>query len=91
MKTTQIESFLKLDRTTRYNMILNLLKQYNEGFTAREMAIMLFEIPDRNLVAPRLTELEKKGLVKVSGGRYDPITERTVSVYVLGGGENESN
>jgi hypothetical protein len=38
-----------------------------------------------------LTELEKKGKVKVTGTRYDPITNRNVSVYVLGGEENESN
>lgn len=90
MKTTQIESLKQLDKAKRYAMIIDLLKQYKDGFTAREMALM-FGIQERNYVAPRLTELEKKGIVKVSGGRYDPLTDRTVSVYVLGGGENESN
>lgn len=88
MKRTQTESLQKLDKVKRYNMILELLKQYKDGFTAREMALM-FNTQERNYVAPRLTELEQKGLVKVSGGRYDPLTDRTVSVYVLGGKKGE--
>lgn len=84
MKTTQIESLKQLDKMKRYAMIIELLSQYEDGFTSREIKEMLgFE--DVNAVRPRLTELEKKGLVKVSGERYDPMTERTVSIYVLGG------
>lgn len=84
MKTTQIESLKQLEKAKRYAMILDLLSQYEDGFTSREIKEML-GFDDVNAVRPRLTELEKKGKVKVTGTRYDPITERNVSVYVLGG------
>ena len=88
MISTQIESLKKLDRQKRYNLILDKLREvYPEGMTARELATSL-GFPERNATAPRLTELEKKyKKVITQGERYDCVTNRSVAVYVLVGGE----
>lgn len=48
--------------------------------TAREIADAL-GYRDLNAVKPRLTELRKDGRVAVSGKRYDPDTDRNVTVF----------
>lgn len=48
--------------------------------TAREV-MEAMGYTDPNMVRPRLTELVGREVVKVSGRRYDPATERTVAVY----------
>lgn len=78
---TKVESLKKLDRATRYRMILEKLKQYPNGLTARELAIML-GFYERNATAPRLNELVKKGIVKENGIRYDELTQRNVTIFM---------
>lgn len=70
--------FIREANEGRRNMILFKLK--GRQMTARELAFELgfFE---RNATAPRLTELEQRGLVKVVGTRKDPITKVKVRVY----------
>ena len=53
----------------RYEQILDRL---DKPKTAKEIAVELYELgitstADRNSTAPRLTELEKRGIVKVIG------------------------
>ena len=53
----------------RYEQILDRL---DKPKTAKEIAVELYELgitstADRNTTAPRLTELEKRGIVKVIG------------------------
>lgn len=88
MISTRNESILKVDRYKRYNQIRDVLKGHKEGLTAREIAEKLNYI-ERNATAPRLTELEKMGEVKVIGAKYDCKTNRTVAVYALGVKEND--
>ena len=54
--------------------------------TAKETAVEMYNrgyIPtsERNFSAPRLTELEKKGLVKVVGKKKCEYTGKTVAIY----------
>lgn len=59
-----------------------MLREYNEGLTAREIANKLGYI-ERNATAPRLTELCGMGKVEAIAKRRDEITGKTVAVYAL--------
>lgn len=70
-----------------------IYEQLGSGeYTARELATKMYNTKDeegnrlirtaeRQEVAPRLTELVKKGLVKVVKKRYDEISGCKVAVY----------
>lgn len=84
---TRRESYDQLDKETAYSHIINVL---NDGleFTAREIAEELYKkklipYPVRQAVAPRLTELEGVGVVRVTGKTYDKKTKRRVALYKL--------
>jgi len=67
----------------RYEQILDRL---DNPKTAKEIAIELYELgitstADRNTTAPRLTELEKRGIVKVTGKKKCDWTGKQVAVY----------
>ncbi len=84
MQTRQM-SFddIQLQKKIRYEQILSRM---DEPKTAKEIAVELFELgyipsTERNYVAPRLTELEKKGIVKATGKKKCKFTGKTVAVY----------
>ena len=67
----------------RYEQILNRL---DKPKTAKELAVELFELgfipsTERNYTAPRLTELEKMGLVKVIDKKKCEYTGKKVAIY----------
>lgn len=67
----------------RYEQILDRL---DKPKTAKEIAVELFEIgvipsTERNYTAPRLTELEKMGLVEVISKKKCDWTGKQVAVY----------
>lgn len=67
----------------RYEQILNRL---DKPKTAKELAVELFELgftpsTERNFTAPRLTELEKMGFVKVIDKKKCEYTGKTVAIY----------
>ena len=67
----------------RYEQILDRL---DKPKTAKEIAVELYELgitstTDRNTTAPRLTELEKRGIVKVIGKKKCDWTGKQVAVY----------
>lgn len=67
----------------RYIQILNRL---DKPKTAKELAVELFELgyipsTERNYTAPRLTELEKMGYVKVINKKKCQYTGKIVAVY----------
>lgn len=85
--TTKKESLERLDKETAYKNIIQVLKS-GYSYTAREIATELYRekiipYPVRQAVAPRLTELEDAGIVKVVGKTYDTVTKRNVAVYEL--------
>lgn len=81
-KETRAESLNELDRAKRYEEIRYALKNEINGLTARELANKLGS-KERNYTAPRLTELARKGEIKVISKRYDKKTKRNVAVYAL--------
>lgn len=89
-KTTRKESFNKVNKTLgeRQLMVLDYLKALGNS-TARELAIEMWKdgniiTPERNMVHPRLNELVKLGLVKVTGKKMDEDMNRMVATYDLG-------
>ena len=74
---------IKLKTKVRYEQILDRL---DKPKTAKEIAIELFDLgiipsTERNYTAPRLTELEKKGIVKVISKKKCDYTGKTVAIY----------
>lgn len=70
----------------RYNQILDRLIAGPK--TAKEIAVELFDLElipstERNYTAPRLTELEKMGLVKVIDKRKCEYTGKKVAIYEI--------
>lgn len=78
-KETRQESYI-LRPVTRVNDIVRVLG--DDELTAREIAQRL-GFNDRGYVAPRLTEMKAKGLVEVTGKRFDHISARNVAVWRL--------
>lgn len=77
---------IKEKRQRRYEEILDRLE--SGAKTAKEIAIELYEMklipsPERNYTAPRLTELEKMGKVKVVDKKKCQWTGKTVAVYEI--------
>ena len=69
----------------RYIQILNRL---DKPKTAKELAVELFDLgftntTERNTCAPRLTELEKMGLVRVIDKKKCDYTGKNVAVYEI--------
>lgn len=77
---------IKPKKKVRYEQILERL---NKPMTAKELAIKLFVdgmIPttERNFTAPRLTELERMGVIEVVGKKRCQYTGKTVAIYRKG-------
>lgn len=84
-KMTRQLSFedMKEKQKVRYEQILNRL---DKPKTAKEVAVELYDLgiipsAERNYTAPRLTELEKRGVVRVFGKKTCKWTGKTVAVY----------
>lgn len=74
---------IQLKTKLRYEQILDRL---DKPKTAKEIAVELFDLgiidsTDRNYTAPRLTELEKRDIVKVIGKKKCNYTGKMVAVY----------
>lgn len=77
---------IKPKRKMRYEQILDRLMTGIK--TAKEIAVELFDLElipstERNYTAPRLTELEKMGLVKVIDKKKCEYTGKKVAVYEI--------
>lgn len=77
---------IKPKRKIRYEQILTRLLTGVK--TAKEIAVELYEIglipsTERNYTAPRLTELEKMGLVQVINKKKCDYTGKMVAVYQI--------
>lgn len=83
-KTRQMSFYdIQEKQKIRYEQILDRL---DSPKTAKEIAIELYEIgiipsAERNYTAPRLTELEKRGIVKAVSKKKCEWTGKTVAVY----------
>lgn len=77
---------IKPKRKLRYEQILDRLLTGVK--TAKEIAVELYELglipsTERNYTSPRLTELEKMGLVQVINKKKCDYTGKTVAVYQI--------
>ena len=77
---------MQLKKKRRYEQILYRLIKGNK--TAKEIAVELFELKltpsaERNYTAPRLTELEKMGLVKSVNKKICEYTGKKVAIYEI--------
>lgn len=77
---------MQLKKKIRYEQILNRLIKGKK--TAKEIAVELFELKlihdaERNYTAPRLTELEKMGLVKAKDKKVCQYTGKKVAIYEI--------
>ena len=74
---------IQLKKKIRYDQILSRM---DEPKTAKEIAVELFELgyipsTERNYTQPRLTELCKKGIVRVVDKKKCDYTGKMVAVY----------
>lgn len=85
---TRGESNERLDRQKRYTQIMAILKAHPEGLTAKEVAVWMHKLKytrstERNLSAPRLTELMNDGKVEPIGKKVCQYTGRKVAVFAI--------
>lgn len=87
---TRKESYKKLDSSRKRKLIYECLE--DKEYTARELATKMYNTIDKNgdrlletearqEVAPRLTELEKLGLIETVSKKQDERSGRKVAVY----------
>lgn len=74
---------IQLKTKLRYEQILDRL---DKPKTAKEIAVELFDLgtidsTERNYTAPRLSELEKRGIVRVVDKKKCQYSGKTVAVY----------
>ena len=77
---------IKPNKQVRYMQILQRLCLGNKS--AKEIAVELYNLnlantDERNVAAPRLTELEKMGFVEETAKKMCEYTGRTVTVYKI--------
>ena len=82
---TRHDADQRVDRKKRYGQILEILEEMGEA-TAKEVAVRMCEkgyvnSTERNWSAPRLTELEWQGRVKVTGKKKCAYSGKTVAIY----------
>lgn len=83
------ESNNRVNKNRWYEEIINLLSNEKAPLSCKDIAVRLYKkgissSPTRQEVAPRVTELTDKGILKVYGEKYCPYTNHKVSTYVLG-------
>jgi predicted transcriptional regulator len=83
-KINQRESLEKIEeiKPILYAQVLSVVG--DEPLTAREIAQRIGRTT-RQDIQPRITELLKRGMLEEKGKKYDKITDRNVTAYVLGG------
>ena len=85
---TRGDSHDKTDKNKRYKEILGILREHPEGLTAKEVAVWMHKLKyarstERNLSAPRISELMDQGKVEPIGKKVCQYTGRTVAVFAI--------
>ncbi len=85
---TRRESHEKVNKRRRYMQIKDILSDYPEGLTAKEISVEMQErgyakTNERNLSAPRLNELLKLGIVDCIGKKKCQYSGKSVGVFTL--------
>lgn len=85
---TRKESELQVDRQKRYKQITEILKDYPNGLTAKEISVEMKKrgytpTDERNFSSPRITEMLISGAVECIGKKKCIYTNRNVGVFKL--------
>lgn len=85
---TRREANESVDRKRRYLQIIEILTDAKEAMSAKEIAVEMCRrgyasTTERNLSAPRLTELSRKGILECVGDKTCEYTGHQVGVYAL--------
>ena len=85
---TRGDSHDKTDKNKRYKEILGILREHPEGLSAKEVAVWMHKLKyarstERNLSAPRISELMDQGKVEPIGKKVCQYTGRTVAVFAI--------
>lgn len=82
------ESEERVNKQLRYQQIIEILTESEEPLSAKEIAVEMYRrgyasTTERNLSAPRLTELSQKGILECVGEKTCEYTGHQVGVYAL--------
>ena len=85
---TRREAHEKVNKQKRYMQIQNILSDYPDGLTAKEISVEMKKrgyaaTDERNLSAPRLNELSKLGIVDCIGKKKCQYSGKSVGVFTL--------
>ncbi len=85
---TRRESHESINKQRRYLQIQEILSDYPNGLTAKEISVEMKKrgyatTDERNLSAPRINELLKIGIVDCIGKKKCEYTNKLVGVFVL--------
>ena len=85
---TRREAHEKVNKQKRYMQIQNILSDFKEGLTAKEISVEMQKrgyanTNERNLSAPRLNKMLKTGIVECIGKKKCSYTNKSVGVFVL--------
>lgn len=85
---TRAEAELKVNKKIRYQQIIEILSESTEPMTAKELSVEMknrgySKTDERNVAAPRITELLKKGILENVGTKVCEYSGTTVGVFSL--------
>lgn len=85
---TRHESKESVDKQKRYEEIVEILLEFPNGLTAKQIAVEMCKkgytpTAERNFAAPRLTEMSYEGIVEPIGKTKCSYTGKMVSVFKL--------
>ena len=86
---TRQESYETVDKQKRYRQIIEIMKDFDKPLTAKEIAVEMYKrgysyTDERNVSAPRITELLEKGILDCSKTKVRcKYSGKMVSQFVL--------
>lgn len=85
---TRIESEAMVDKKIRYTQIIEILSESKSPMSAKEIAVEMHNrgyagTTERNLSAPRITELLNKDILECVGKKKCEYTGHPVGVFML--------
>ncbi len=77
------------NKQKRKREILSVLKEFPDGLTAKEIAVLMclkgyIPTTERNFTSPRLNEMLKDNIIIIKGRKVCKYTHKTVFIYAVG-------
>lgn len=88
LKETRAEAEAKVNKKNHYLYIIDILNDFNKPMTAKELSVEMFirgysKSDERNVAAPRITEMLKMGLLDCVGTKKCKYTGNNVGAFVV--------